>query len=568
MIGEVIKTRLFLLGIILFLCIGFCPAYGQQAYQDGEDIRIFTRDIVVEFTYAGRDSDITKEELRALSNELAVFFSNFKYGILSHTLQGLLLDGDRYKLTQDIDRAVQWLDRNKDKLFGSIQINPEQYYEIKAKENNSFATISVNRSGLNLTAEETDFMLMVFSLGMTAEGPFYLKDKEYTLKGVSVNWMMVGQFMSGMTTGAPAGLPIKPKDPVTEADYAIDASGISGLASPILPAFEFPKEIIKTRLPSKEKIDVYILDTLPEITALFEGYVFYNKNKVIKNIFSLIGTEHSIQYNGCLDPDFNTYLNENYGNRNLSDHGTFIAGIINLLSPDSRLHLIEVMNHYAAGTLDSLLWGFQEVLDQVDNDNPFVVNTSLTTKLRFPDKENKYNEEITDIRIKMIYGLQKPELFLTLLFDAVELIKNHNGVVIAAAGNDSKIRDHHDAGYPARFKDVIGVGSTQRNGKISSFSNEPGTGGFLAFGGEVNSSKITTDGILSIYLSSPYTDSTDANTSGWGIWSGSSFATGMVSGAVAALLSQGESIPGAILTLRSSSTASGGFDVLPVKQGL
>jgi hypothetical protein len=113
----------------------------------------------------------------------------------------------------------------------------------------------------------------------------------------------------------------------------------------------------------------------------------------------------------------------------------------------------------------------------------------------------------------------------------------------------------------------MSVGSSRRDGYISSFSNLPGPNGFLAFGGEIDTLGRTKDGLLSIYISDPYTDSMDPNVSGWGRWAGSSFATGLVSGVMAELLSRGYTMTDAKLELKASCDASTGFPVVPVKQG-
>jgi hypothetical protein len=42
----------------------------------------------------------------------------------------------------------------------------------------------------------------------------------------------------------------------------------------------------------------------------------------------------------------------------MSDHGPFVASIVNALAPAAKLHLIEVLNPYGVGTLESIARGF------------------------------------------------------------------------------------------------------------------------------------------------------------------------------------------------------------------
>jgi subtilisin family serine protease len=171
----------------------------------------------------------------------------------------------------------------------------------------------------------------------------------------------------------------------------------------------------------------------------------------------------------------------------------------------------------------------------------------------------------------MVYEINNPGLYLD-LFENVLMIIKRGGIITAASGNDSEGNPHKSPAYPARFKEVIGVGSTKSKGTISSFSNKPGRNGFMVFSGEIDDENhikddipTTVDGILSIYVNPPGVLPVSGS-AGWAQWTGTSFSTGVVTGVLAILLSKGYNRTQGINILKSSSKRHGGFQVLPVSQ--
>ncbi|MBN1699258.1 MAG: S8/S53 family peptidase [Spirochaetales bacterium] len=579
------KNGILFPGIILLFILGMTAAFGQSVPnvkpdvidigQSDVGVRCFTEDILVELTHDD-DVDVKNgEDLAELSGALRTFFLAYDYRTLYRYLDRIIRKDDNPGLGNDIAKSIELLDRYRKELFCRLTVTAEQFYTIGNGDGyTSFAAISVDSSQTDIGGVLLDTGLMVLAAGMTCGGPYEVVTESrrvYKLDALSVNWIMVTQNMMGMITGGPGGLPVEPGTSVEEHDYSMYSS--YGKET-YYQREAFPGVVTERIAVEKpeigQSVDVYILDTVPSSRQLNKAYGRYEStNPVFTNMMDAMGTKHSIRYYNNGDPDFGSYRNEKYGNKNLSDHGIFIAGLVGLLSSGANLHIIEVMNGYGTGTLDSLIWGLSEVAGNRKGDKPFIVNTSLTTKVRFPGGKSEKYEPGDDRVVDMIRACPDPELYLVLLSRFVALIGRVNGVIISAAGNDSEGWCHYEAGYPARFPGVMSVGSATGSGIISDFSNDPGPDGFLAFGGEVDvSTGKTKDGPLGIYITNPYTGSSVSNDSGWALWAGSSFATGIVSGVMASLLSGGMTISDARNTVRISCDTSTGYYVVPVKQGI
>lgn len=133
--------------------------------------------------------------------------------------------------------------------------------------------------------------------------------------------------------------------------------------------------------------------------------------------------------------------------------------------------------------------------------------------------------------------------------DSVNMLGTH---IFAAAGNDY-VKDHHThrprASYPAAFEGVTGVGALPRidppppastrleASSYSNLSDLPANKGIATLGGEEGENQ----GVLGIYVGQFPDIKEDPNTpfkpSGWAWWCGTSFATPIISGVMASLLS-------------------------------
>jgi subtilisin family serine protease len=183
-----------------------------------------------------------------------------------------------------------------------------------------------------------------------------------------------------------------------------------------------------------------------------------------------------------------------------SGHGTFVAGVVNLVAPDARIHAYRVLDTLGSGDGFSISLAALQALD----DGCRVINLSLGM-------------------------LGKHEA----LDDALRYLKTHDIMILGAAGNDSTAVDSLFP-FPA---------SEPYTEAIAALDSLDLKAGFSNFGGRVDFCAPGT----SIYA--PYLDSYYA----W--WDGTSFSTPFVSGMAALLCSLDSTLTWTELDSIMSATA-------------
>jgi hypothetical protein len=251
----------------------------------------------------------------------------------------------------------------------------------------------------------------------------------------------------------------------------------------------------------------------------------------------------------------------------MPDHGLFVAGLIHGIAPRSPITLEPVLDETGVGDLSLLLLGLQRVLAGKPERAPQIVNLSLGFLphparlpaawygLRRPhDPAYIHAEEMFDpARDERWVSGNRVEVHRTIdllevgLRELSTYLSLNNCLVVAAAGNDSLGQvDAHQARMeprlPARFNTVLGVAATTSNprqpARYSNVGDERELGDHVAtFGGNASDALEPEDGVIGIY-SGEFPDQRP-NETGWAFWSGTSFATAIVSGIAANLWAAG-----------------------------
>lgn len=394
-----------------------------------------------------------------------------------------------------------------------------------------------------------------------------------TLEVVSPNWLMSGSRDDPGGTGGPGGRP----SPVDHADinnYHIfpnldQISDLPGFFKGV-PRPNAGNDVVVAILDTS-----YSKDELEDILGRWAPDDREDPHPIIK---SLLGDNGALRNSDGLlrvytDPSLTNYLpgltidGHDY---NMTDHGLFVAGIINSLAPNAELHMYQVLNKYGLGDLRSIARALQQVFNDFQ-ERKLVVNLSLTMNMPLDEGHLKTNDVLGLGRKILERGTSIVQQARTLEW-ICDLIYTLDSRVIAAAGNEGMSgKQRPGALYPAAFDRVLGVGAlASDDGSVipasySNLSDKPTNDGITTFGGMPGKKS----GVLGVYVG-PFPDGSP-NENGWAWWSGTSFATPIISGITAAVLSQ---MPGAIteeaiLKVFEAQTKTTGDDedVLTVKQG-
>ena len=192
-------------------------------------------------------------------------------------------------------------------------------------------------------------------------------------------------------------------------------------------------------------------------------------------------------------------------------HGTFIAGVIRCLARGTTVFVEGfAVNGVVTGAANGVGGGgvleseiVQQLIEAVENHDPRVINLSAGCRTR---------GDIGPLTFEVFWESH---------------LRDRNCVLVAAAGNDSSPAPF----WPAAFPWAVGVGSLDRDGRVSSFSNHCSSADVYALGRNVVNA--FPDGTYYCH-ESPNTDDVRVFGTGMARWSGTSFATPIVAGLIAA----------------------------------
>jgi hypothetical protein len=335
------------------------------------------------------------------------------------------------------------------------------------------------------------------------------------------------------------------------------------------PAFENLKGLPGA---DKESVEVFVLDTAWPEADLAQALTQRapDSHSLVTRLFGPGGRlldpagKPNIQYMTPADRNRLTPIYVKGHDYRMRDHGLFAAGIISTIAPKAKLTLIEVLNEYGIGDLSTIGGALSQISGR-SGGRSVIINCSLMLNIPY-DPSHDWHKEMLDVfgsRVKAKW-LKDQAVPLQLICDQLAA-QGHQ--VVAAAGNEGDKTKRPPARYPAAFESVVGVGashpqviqpkrgdkdssSVDASASYSNLSDFPTLAGTVTLGGGDDPNNENDRPILGIYLGEfPHIDDpnqTDPNRNGWAYWSGTSFATPIVSGRLAATL--GDMGPGARAT--------------------
>ena len=191
--------------------------------------------------------------------------------------------------------------------------------------------------------------------------------------------------------------------------------------------------------------------------------------------------------------------------REYAGHGTFIAGVVRCLAPDTGVFVegFAVNGVGGGGILESDM--VVQLIEALDH-KPQVINLSAGCRTR---------EDRPPLSFEVFWS---------------HYLKRRDCVLVAAAGNDTSPAPF----WPAAFPWAVGVGALDRDGRVSDFSNYGVSADVYALGR--NLVNAFPDGTYECH-ETPHKGDLRVFRTGMARWSGTSFAAPVVAGLIAAEIS-------------------------------
>jgi subtilase family protein len=387
------------------------------------------------------------------------------------------------------------------------------------------------------------FLNLVSNLSKPSENGGLLGKELGTLTAwdVSPNWLASSASQAG-GTGGPGSWPVPYRGNASRAPYQfrellskLSEQGIYGDGA---------------------NVEVAVLDTAPCPHDLVAAYKECKGWHPLIN--TLLGPNGKLKlYPATYDQHLrmgSTSLNQH--DYKMTDHGLFVAGIIHSIVPQATIHLVEVLSPLGVGDLATLGDGFQKVWQIYQNaiaaGHKIVINCSWMLDmplvpehlqaLAYTDPEHEFELAV----LEMVQQDTKDALALRHQCDVFSAL---GAQVIAAAGNDRKGNSNGTipaTRFPAAFLGSVGVGAFPKDAApdpatqkypTSSYSNVADVPNnvtkIVTLGGEEGEGQ----GVLGLYLGEFPGCEPMQNCTKWAWWSGTSFATPILTATIAAVLS-------------------------------
>lgn len=382
------------------------------------------------------------------------------------------------------------------------------------------------------------------------------------------NWISGGVPTSGFGSGCPATVPI----PVS-ADQAYASW-----------RYTLPELSSTLQGLQGDNVSVFVLDTIPTVEHIKDAALkIADKNLLLQSVATAIDDASlQIEYQK-LPKRLGSHLQtgkdifKRVVGFKMPDHGLFVTGIIHDLIPGAKITCKRVLNDYAVGDLGTIFDALSDIQERMVTEQleQVVINMSLVflppehllPGVWFGNEGSYRSEDLAS----MIHELELLRVGFHLV---IQTLVAQGAVVVASAGNDSDsggsgaMAGRFGPRHPAAFSEVISVGAVDAKGAATSYSDYPALlpqhNGVATYGGSLPvpappataiepkptgavTWAVVTDAAIGLYISHDYPmlSATDeppneypspAYSNGWAYWSGTSFATPIISAVAAKVL--------------------------------
>jgi Subtilase family len=343
---------------------------------------------------------------------------------------------------------------------------------------------------------------------------------DLTLQSAVPNWL-VGANPKPVGIGGPTKTP----KAATWADTPQDLKAFWGLLDPA-------------------NVHVFVLDTLPgnkkDGLQFYEGidqsrlnrfpmYSSLQPNAINPTSMTWSADIDGGLFDGLVEADGSPIFTIKGSSFPMADHGVFAAGIIKQHAPRATIHLVQVLNDYGISSYDSVLKAFSHVRAKAQSLKSSRIFVNCSFSLALPNS----NKPINELGNSSLQGAGiSPREAVQTLNATLDDLSNNGIQIVAAAGNDSTRGKKRGPGYPARHKQVLGVGALDDSNYLAYYSNKADTRSALG--------RVTKGRFLGMYTQAlPIED----NTSGIVEWEGTSFACASVTGQLAQYAVDNPAVP-------------------------
>lgn len=334
--------------------------------------------------------------------------------------------------------------------------------------------------------------------------------------------------------------------------------------------FSFIDEITPIHPTGTEDVVVAVLDTAYHMDRVRSAATRpeFRRNWLLQRLANDLRSE-----NGLFEIEYDRYPVSNDARTGhdfyhepryyfMPDHGLFIAGIVRDIAPRARIRLVRILNDYGCCDLYNLFAALTDLEQELVSGaiRRLVINLSLGVMpdvRRLPsiwfDNRTWSSGQLGGIA-RLLGQLEEG---LRLLFESLHA---HGALIVAAAGNDSTVANQQGKSprpprAPARYNTTMSVTAVNNQHEAAHYANAasvaPLDAGIATFGGDgygFTDANGLPDAVRGIYLA-PTFPGGEPNSSGWADWSGTSFATPIISALGAHLLAQGWSTPNALIRI-------------------
>jgi len=343
---------------------------------------------------------------------------------------------------------------------------------------------------------------------------------------------------------------------------SIDVPAADGM--PVGWRFSFLDQVAQLHPTGTEDVVVAVLDTAYHADRVRSSATRpeFRRNWLLQRLAADLRSE-----SGLFEIEYNRYAVSNEARTGhdfynepryyfMSDHGLFISGIIRDIAPKARIRLVRILNDYGCCDLYNLFAALTDLEQELVSGaiRRLVINLSLAIMPDIRRLPTIWFENRTwpSTHLNGVMRLlNQLEEGLRLLFESLYA---HGALVVAAAGNDSASttkqgKSPRPPRAPARYSTTMSVTAVNSQHEAARYANAaciaPLDAGIATFGGDsygFTDANGLPDAVRGIYIA-PTFPSGEPNSSGWADWSGTSFATPIISALGAHLLAQGWSVP-------------------------